>query len=520
MNILKLRIAAIVFSAAMLLSSCSITEFFDPSSILENETEENENLPEITEISSLLTVAGYAGEQISPYTSESRANRDIVSLCYDALIDIDSSFNAVAQICDYFEISGNKAVFHIDQTALFSDGSHVSAADCVYSFSKAEDPSSVYHNRFETITDYQATDTYTFTVTFSTDNIYNINLASIPIIKAGSDAYSAIPRGSGSYVFNSDEGGLFLTANKYAKNPPATERIEILAVNNSEELLYNVNYGNIHASYADLSGGNSSFRGTIELIDFTTNNLIFAVVNKNKEYFASVDAVKGITYAIDRSDMVSNILSSSSRGVWYPFNPDWHVTASSDLNTDIYSSTTAHEYFTAAGLTLSGTERVWDGEPSELVILVNQESLIKTEVAESIAKNLISMGFKATVRTLKWDEMQQAVLDGEYDIFIAEMNIFPNMDISSVTNNELILSAAGLNEYGDIGYSESYTDAAEAFYSGKTDMRTFLSAFQEELPFIPLYFSGGALAMNRNISGEFAPNCFDLYAKAETWTIE
>lgn len=515
---LKAFLGAVLLSASTLLSGCSFTEIFDHSIL--DEPNDDETVPEITEEPHRLTVAGYAGEQVSPYGSESRANRDIVSLCYDALITIDSEFNAVPQLCESFETDGKRVVFHLDPAASFSDGSRISAADCVYSFSKAEEKNSVFYNRFSDISSYEQTDTYTFTVTFKTENIYNINLTSIPIIKAGSDAYENTPVGSGTYVFNSDEGGIYLTANKYSKNLPLTERIEVITVKNSEELLYNVNYGNIHASYADLSEGNSSFRGTVELIDFTTNDLIFAVVNKNKEHFQAPCAVKGITYAINREEMASNLLSSSSRSVWYPFNPDWAKTKEADLNSNIYSSNTAHDYFTEAGLVLSGTERVWNDQPLELTILVNQESLIKTEIAESIAKNLKSLGFNTVVKTLKWDEMQQAVLDGDYDIFVAEMNLFPNMDITSVTENELVLSAAGLNIHGDIGYSDEFNEAMVDFYSGKTDMRTFLSVFQEELPFIPLYFSGGALAINRNVSGEFAPNCFDLYTNAETWTIK
>ena len=517
MNRIKAFLSVVLLTTSLLLSGCSFTEFFDHSILDEPD---DETVPEITEETRRLTVAGYAGEQISPFNSESRLNRDIVSLCYDALIDTDINFNAVPQICESFETDGKKAVFHLDPTASFSDGTRISASDCVYSFSKAEEENSVFHSRFSHIRSYEATDSYTFTVTFSTDNIYNINLTAIPIIKAGSDLYSNIPIGSGTYVFNSDEGGIYLTKNRYAKQQPLTERIEVLSVDNSEELLYNINYGNIHASYADLSEGNSSFRGTVELIDFTTNNLIFAVVNKNKDHFKDPNAVKGITYAINREDMVSNILSSSSRSVWYPFNPDWEVTAKADLNENIYSSTTAHDYFTQAGLVLSGTERVWENQPLEITVLVNQESLIKTEVAKSIAKNLTSLGFKTVVKTLKWDEMQQAVLDGDYDIFIAEMNLFPNMDITSVTNNSLVLSAAGQNDREEVGYSDEFNEAVADFYSGTTDMRTFLSAFQEELPFIPLYFSGGALAINRNISGDFAPNCFDLYSGAETWTIK
>ncbi len=508
--------AAVAVLIAAILSSCTFTDFFT-SSVLD-EPEEPEDGEITAETPRRLTIARYSGEQISPYVSKSTANRDIISLCYDSLIKLDSSLNAVPQICKSFDISGNTAVFYIDETALFSDGSHITASDCVYSFAKASEQDSVFRNRFSMIAGYDDTDTYIFTVRFTSDNIYNINLMSIPIIKAGSDIRQ-IPTGSGPYIFNSDEGGMFLTANGNAKTVPETERIDLLAFSNSEELLYNVNYGNVHLSYADLSEGSSSFRGTVEIKDFTTNNLIFAVVNRNKEYFAAPQAVKGLTYAVNREALVSSILSSASRGTWYPFNPDWSVTKEADLNPSIYSSATAHDFFNEAALTLSGTHRTWKGQPFELVILVNQESVIKTEIAEHIAENLKSFGFDAIVKTLKWDEMTAAVLAGEYDIFIGEMNLFPNMDIGSVMANELVTSARTLLPEQQ-PYAEEFLASVSDFYSGKTDMRTFLSFFQEELPFVPLCFSGGALAINRNVSGKFEPGCFCIFSDPETWKLE
>ena len=510
--------AIIIVLTAALLSSCTFSEFFTHSVLEEPDGAGGQETP-VSEPRTL-TIARYSGEQISPYGSKSVANRGIVSLCYSALIELDSSLNAVAQICDSYEIIGNRAVFYLNESALFSDGSHITASDCVYSFARASAENSVYRNRFSVISGYEETDTYVFTVRFTSDSIYNVNLVSIPIIKAGSDV-KTIPVGSGPYVFNSDEGGMYLTANRFAAKEPETKRIDLLAFGNSEELLYNVNYGNVHLAYADLSEGSSSFRGTVEIKDFTTNNLLFAVVNRNKEYFASSDSVKGITYALDRDGIVKNILSSSSRSVWYPFNPDWSVTKEADLNTNIYSSTTAHDYFNAASLGFSGTQRVWNKQPLELVILVNQESVIKTEIAEYIAENLKSFGFGAVVKTLPWDEMTAAVIAGEYDIFIGEMNLFPNMDITSVMTNELVASARITeNENPETAYSEEFLTAVSDFYAGNTDMRTFLSVFQEELPFIPLYFSGGALAINRNISGTFSPGCFNLFSSPETWVLE
>ncbi|MBR5721603.1 MAG: hypothetical protein IKX78_03860, partial [Clostridia bacterium] len=99
--------------------------------------------------------------------------------------------------------------------------------------------------------------------------------------------------------------------------------------------------------------------------------------------------------------------------------------------------------------------------------------------------------------------------------------LFPNMDITSVMKNELVVSARITeDENPETAYSEEFLTAISDFYAGNSDMRTFLSVFQEELPFIPLYFSGGALAINRKISGSFSPGCFNIFSSPETWVLE
>ena len=104
--------AIILALVAAILSSCAFTEFFTRSVLDEpdEQDEREEPAPAVRNI----TVARYSGEQISPYGSESRANRDIISLCYGALVTLDSSLNAVPQICESFEIVGNKVIFYLN----------------------------------------------------------------------------------------------------------------------------------------------------------------------------------------------------------------------------------------------------------------------------------------------------------------------------------------------------------------------------------------------------------------------
>jgi len=492
----------------LFLCSCSLEDFIPKEEKPENDETETET--DTTEEKSFFTVARYTGEELDVYKSSGRTNRDLLSLCYNGLIYVSENLTAVPDLCERYEIDGRRVDFYINPESRFSDGTQVKASDCVYSYAKAETFGSVYKNRFDIIIGYEATDEFVFTVWFSTDNISNVNLADIPIIKGGSDK-SYFPVGAGDYYIIKDLAEIYLMKS----NPEdKIENILVYDVDDAEELLYAINYGKISASYADLSSGASSFRSGVELIDFTTDNFIFAVVNRNKEYFADVDAVKGITYAIQRSEIISRLLSPSSKAVWYPFNPDWQRTVESELNEDIYSTQTANELFNSAGITLSGTVRVYNKMPVELVIVVNQENLIKVNVAERVAKDLTEMGFTATVNALKWDEMTAVITNGEYDIFIGEINLFSNMELNSILSNELYLTS--LTEEG---LSLDFLSAYDDFYAGYTDMRTFLSAFQNEMPFIPLYFSGGALAVNRRVStdGGFSASVYSIYGNIAQW---
>ena len=65
--------------------------------------------------------------------------------------------------------------------------------------------------------------------------------------------------------------------------------------------------------------------------------------------------------------------------------------------------------------------------------------------------------------------------------------------------------------------SDEFLDAIEQFNSGNMSMRDFLSVFQEDLPFIPLYFNRGALAVNRVVSGSFDPAVGNIYNGIEFW---
>lgn len=509
----KRIITAALFALVFLsLVSCSLSEWFKKE--LDSGDEQQIDTGDSgKDYSVSFTLARYTGETLHPYISKSRTNRDLLTLCYDPLIYVDNKGNAIPVICSEYVMEEKSVLFRLRNDVRFSDGTSLTAADCVYSYDKASSDNSVYKDRFKVITGYEAVSDYEFRIYFNTDSVYNVNLADIPIIKNGTSG-DTIPTGSGKYIISRDNTSVVLIKNSYTIFDTGEnfelDTIKIHDIQGTEELLYNFNYNKIHGSYTDITDEGSEFRGNIETISFCDNSIVFAVINVAEGgLFAEPLFAKGVTYAINRSVICSGILSGGTQPVWYPFNPDWSVTVEAALNRDIYSASEAHGYFNNAGAVLSGTVRTYGEKEVFIRIIVNSENLIKEKVADAIAADLVNMGFSAVVESLNWDEYCEAVTSGDYDIYIAEAVIPMNMDISSLLSGSV--------NTGEKTLSDEFYEALAGFNAGAVGMRDFLSIFQEELPFIPLYFNRGALAVNRMVSGDFSPSNDNLYSGIENW---
>lgn len=494
---------ATVLAFSLLLSSCATVDVptgdgEEPGTQEKTETE--------------FTAAYFSGETIDPYTSENRANRAIVGLCYDGLIFLDGEKNLTEELATV-ESDGKTATFVIKSGAKFSDGSSVTADDVIYSFERASAKNSVYSFRFEKyVSSWKKVSSDTVTVNFKSENVYNVNLFDFPIVKKNSSG--GYPEGTGVFKFTSKDGKLSLELNSYSEKAARAEikTVKLVEITDAQDLNYNFNYGTIHAAYADLSDGAQRYKGNVELVTFATNSLVYAVVNKSKNYLSSNEVSEAISLAIDRKGISSEFLDSLGDIVWQPFNLNWCELSNKDVKKDIYSSSEAHALFEKNGLTLRGTSRTYKGSAITLTVICNNEDRIRVRIANAVADSLKELGFSAEVVLYNWNDYKKAISSGDYDIYIAETQIPDNFDIRYMFTD-------GLVKTGGVSPT-AFLSALNGFYSGTVDVAEMLSAFKSDMPFIPLYYNRGALAINRLVSGNFAPTEADIFNGIEDWTVD
>ncbi len=486
------------------LFSCSKNSANISSNIKVSSNQTNANLP--------FVLACISGEQLHPILAKSNTNKQLLKLCYDGLIRLSNSFEAENIIANKVTQNGNSFTFEIKSNALFWDGSPITAEDIAYSFLIAKDSVSSYYTKFKYIYSFSAQEN-TFTVNTNSTAKRNINLFDIPIIKKNSDLNGNIPIGSGRYVLSNDKGQYSLKANdKWIMGLlPKISNIKITEIPDMNTLFHTFNSGSIGAVYADLNSSTAAYYGNIELKEFTTNIISFLGVNYSKDYLLDKRIRRGLSLAINRTLLTSEILLSHSEPIWHPFNPKWKEILSTELPKDKYSKEEAIILFEEAGFAKDNNgKRAIFGKPVTLNIVVNSDNRFRLDATNRIADNFKKLDINVTVTALSSNEYNNALNAKDFDLFFGEVKIPDNMDISVL--GEPLVNKGGW-DYNVL------TKIINDFDSGATGIDEAIFAFEDETPFIPLYYNNSALAISRNVIGNILPVQNDIFGGIETWSL-
>jgi len=473
-----------------------------------NDTDHTADLPEPEPFS----LAYYTAEALNPYTSRSRTNSELLRLCYGGLFTVDGEYNALPVIAESYEVEGNGVTVKLRDDVYFSDGSPVTAADCEASYRRAAQKDSIWADTFSYLRSYEALEDGSFRIVFRSYAPTQLNLLTVPVVKAGTENGEDVPVGCGRYRFETGETlSLIKTSCNCVPGAYSIDRIALLGIGDQEAMIYNFNYGRLQAVYADLSFGAAEYRADNEIVTIPTGRMTFLVVNKSKEMLADVNFSRGLTYLIDRKTIVAEDLSSFAVPVWYPLNPAWSRTKAAGLNPDIFSTVSAGDAFTQAGLILDGEVRVYKKQPVTLRILVNRENASRVRAAQSVARALEMAGFTVEVVQAAWDEYQTAIKNLDFDLYVGEVNLPDNLDLSATFSDGVC------NTGEEEGIYDLLREQAFAVLTGEEEVRTFVSSFQNQLPYVPLYYSLDALAVSMDVTGEFGGSVSEFYAGIENW---
>lgn len=485
------------------LASCSSKPITSNESGKEVTSSEASN--EAVNTENIFSLPYFSSDSLNPYSAKQSVNFYMGTLLYDPLFKLDNSFKPIGIIAEKYEIDANKCTVTLKKGLKFSDGSAITAADVVASFKTAK-KSSLYSQRLSNAKSCTAKGN-TVVFNLSSADIHFAKNLNFPIVKGGSSKTLAI--GSGRYKFL-DGTPLSLIKNELSvQKSTKINAISLVEIRKYSTLPYMVKIGSVNYVYATSNHFNlkTAASKTSQVI---TNNLLYIGINSENPYLANQDIRKAISLLINRKSILTDAFANGGYATASPFNPKNADLNTKDYSFDLTNTSAAAELLTVAGLVKDKNGKFVDIEenPVTLRLCVNKSNTARQRAAQSIKLSLENAGFTVELIEQSNADYRESVSSQNYDLFIGEVKLTADNDISN------LLSNGKLNACDDLGETLS---AYNKYLGGEIILADFLRTFDLKTPFIPVMYKNGTVVSSGTLGGNGVVNEYDIFADMDKW---
>ena len=385
-----------------------------------------------------LTMVYTPGGSLNPYTANDYTNRALFPLMYQGLFNVDRDYNVTPILCQNFQVSSDMKTYTFWLApARFADGTALTAEDVTASLNAAKE-GSYYSGRFQHITSIvNGGDCVVIQLDTPYENLPV--LLDIPIVKA-SEVGADNPIGTGAYVMDTSIGGMRLRrqaawwCSESADFIVTSAYIPLVEAESPSQVRAQFEFSEVGLVCADPGSDTyADYRCDYEIWDCENGVVLYLVCNARSKVFSNDTVRKALTHAIDRDSIVENFYRGFARSASLPASPasPW------------YDASLAERYgYDSLAFTTALTDANMQGEP--VTLLLNSDDSLRLRVGRSIGKTLTEAGLEVTVLELPSAKFVEHLRWGEYDLYLGQTKLSPNMDLTPFFKNNGALSYGGL----------------------------------------------------------------------------
>lgn len=487
------KILPILLCILLLLCSCEATIDIEGENIIgayaqkEEKEEKQDSLNE-------LTMLYYPDMDINPITTTCLANHELLKFIYSPLIAVNSVFEPSCVLAQSFSQNANVVTVKIRQGIVFSNGEAVSANDVVKSYRVAKnDKNSPYHPSTERMKKFYALDATTFVCEFDSVDVDCVNLLDIPIMQDGKAGI-----GCGAYIMTQQNGKPVLLPNDNYFEKASVPVIHLTETKSDDYIDDLFAAGALDVMIA---GGTEDLKLTslrdYQIVSCPSNKLVYIGVNFKNPVFADVSVRRALSVVTDRQTLTSQSLVDLATPTEYPFNPNWGKMKSVKL------AEHSDDEILAAQKILSNIN----------LTLVVPNSGYKQTIAAELAASYKAIGLTLNVRELDAAAYTQAIVSGDYDLYLGETMISRNMDPTELYKTNGALNFSGYNDFNlDMLFLQ--------YKSGEITLDKYLEGFNERLPIIPILYVKNVLYCANGINSFSGRSAFSAYGNGAGLTLK
>lgn len=498
----------------------------------------------------------YKGEGLHPYTCSNTTNQNLMGLIYEPLFAIDQTFATepcLAKSCtiQVTSASGSEeekdtegdasetgtegdetdqkdaskeekkkeqprskiagkttCTIQLRDDVTFSDGTSLSAEDVVYSLEQAKGKGSIYRERLSDVTSITASGSTTVVIEINAADAAFDSLLDIPII---SRSGGSNPIGTGPYVLNTKKGkavSMTRNTNWWQEGTLPADTITLYAADDSDMMIFGFGSGSISMVNTDLTGTNAlSYTGDYNVVDYPTTSMLYVGCNTHSGPCQNQSFRQALYYVFDRDTLATKMLSGHAEPTVLPVSP----------KSKLYDEKLAETY---AWSEETAKKKLADGHyyNQTLKLIVNKESAFKTAFAEEMKKELEAIGIKVQVEALAWDEFADALDERSFDLYLGEVKLKSNFDLTAVIGSNGNLNYGA---YKDKNLEKLLTQFQTADKATRpTAAKNLYKAVADAAATIPLCFKNHSVLTHWSANASITPTQQNLFYHIAEWDLK
>lgn len=456
-----------------------------------------------------LTLAFHPGESLHPVQTASRINLTLAPLLYEGLFRLDAAFSPQPVLCRSYEVSGDGLTWTFELAeASFSDGTALTASLAAQALKLAQKSGGAYAGRFTDVNTIAANRSGQLVITLLRPNSRLPALLDIPIALGSGTR----PLGTGPYAFAEGEEGVFsleLREDWWRGTAMPVEHIRLYPVSGSDDLIHGFDGGEITLVDTDPTGtGALGYSSACDRTEYATATMLYLGFNtaNTKGALRTAKARQAVLAALDREDVAASAYAGYAAAAALPLPPQSGM-YDPELAESLAPEGEAAELMTQAKLT-----------GRKVTLLVNSENTFKAAAAQRLAAQLEAAGLTVELSRLAWKDYVAALEGGQFDLYLAEVALTADFDLTS-----LVGSAGALN-YG--GWSSADTDAllqaarSAGGEEGEQALRDLYAHLAQEVPMTPICFKNGVVLSQWGRITGLNPIRGDIFYQFENWSLK
>lgn len=468
--------------------------------------------------------------QLDPrYATDANSSR-IGSLIYSSLLRLDLNFRWIGDLAESWEMPDPQTfVFHIRQGVTFHDGQPLTAADVKYTYDSILDPHNLSPKRgpLKVVHSVDRLGPYTVRFRLTAPHAPFLEHCTIGIVPAGTATSSnkkgtLPPPGSGPFVLAGIDSGekLLLRANSsYWEGKPPLAGVVFNIVPDAIVRVLEFRKGTIQLLQNDIEPDTLPWiESNTDAVVQTRQGTTFQYIGINLAHpiLKHQKVRQALAHALDREAIIRHILQGQATPANSLLSPlHW-----------AHDDTIPHWSFNPAKATQLLDEAGFrdpdgDGPQPRFKLSFKTTNIdLRRRIAEAFKEQLGKVGIELEVRTYEWGTFYSDIRKGNFHLFslawvgILDPDIYYNIFHSSSFpphgDNRGRYRNDAMDALLEEGRRENDADQRKRLYKKVQQLS------QEELPYIPLWWSKNVVVRKPEITGFIPYPDGDLFSLKNT----